>query len=277
MPQRRVPSPVAHWDDRAGKTPSTAPTWMAPANRTANRSPEMARGPPLRKRTAMRSARAGSRGPKPGKRRGSGSRGGRRSQTQNKLASAVNNFYGSSSAPDSTFGTPRKAVMTGRPVLGRAAHQPGRRLCSRSLCAASPVRGRCARTVQGQRYRACRAGTGKAPGAVALLRQVTDGSLWALSPTVTLNELAEREFVRGPVMSSSTGSTTNPRATSPISPGGPFVTRSRTPGRTLSSPRCRNGRGRTAESGPLFRLGTASVRDLLATYLAGTGAVGLDR
>ncbi len=128
--------------------------------------------------------------------------------------------------------------------------------------------------MQGQRYRACRAGTGKAPGAVALLRQVTDGSLWALSPTVTLNELAEREFVRGlgyvvinwqhdQSAGDITDFTWRTLRDQFADAGAHLVI-------TTMSERTR----RTAESVRHFAWERPPVRDLLATYLAGTGAAG---
>jgi hypothetical protein len=120
-------------------------------------------------------------------------------RTQDRLASAVNNFHGPVYASGSMFGTGRAA-----PDSQRRRARTGR-LTTEDIDTAldhfvrpAPFQD-AVNVLKKDRVIVLvgPASIGKAASAIALLREVTNGSLAILAPTVTISELAEREFTSG--------------------------------------------------------------------------------
>lgn len=120
-------------------------------------------------------------------------------RTQDRLASAVSNFHGPVFAQGSTFGI-GQAAADGQRRRARTG-----RLTDEDIDAAldhfvRPAPFEDAVNVLKKDRVIVLVGPGsigKAASAIALLRQVTNGSLAILAPTVTISELAEREFTSG--------------------------------------------------------------------------------
>jgi hypothetical protein len=117
-------------------------------------------------------------------------------RTQDRLASAVSNFHGPVYAQGSTFG------------IGQAAADGQRRRARTGRLTDEDIDAALAHYVHPAPFEDALdvlkrdrvivlvgpASIGKAAGAIALLREVTNGSLAVLSPTVTISDLSERDF-----------------------------------------------------------------------------------